>query len=61
MSSRFVLAYELSAQRDRDKPRQGVVAITLKLYRNGAVGFIDWLDHSRCNLTTCNTSEVFLV
>jgi len=22
---------------------QGVVANTLKLYRNGAVGFIDWL------------------
>jgi len=31
------------AQRDRDKPRQGVVADTLKLHRNGAVGFIDWL------------------
>jgi len=30
-------------QRERDKPRQGVVANTLKLYRNGAVGFIDWL------------------
>jgi hypothetical protein len=23
---------------------QGVVAITLKSHRNGAVGFIDWLD-----------------
>ena len=23
---------------------QGVVANTLKLYRNGTVGFIDWLD-----------------
>jgi len=23
---------------------QGVVANTLKLFRNGAVGFIDWLD-----------------
>jgi hypothetical protein len=31
-------------QRDRDKPRQGVVANTLKLHRNGAVGFIGWLD-----------------
>src|SRR5436190_8319229 len=30
-------------QRDRDKPRQGGVANTLKLLRNGAVGFIDWL------------------
>jgi hypothetical protein len=28
----------------RDKPRQGVVANTLNLFRNGAVGFIDWLD-----------------
>ena len=28
----------------RNKPRQGVVANTLKLHRNGAVGFIDWLD-----------------
>ncbi len=28
----------------RDKPRQGVVANTLRLYPNGAVGFIDWLD-----------------
>src|SRR6478752_4170725 len=27
----------------RDKPRQGAVAISLSLYRNGAVGFIDWL------------------
>jgi hypothetical protein len=31
-------------ERERDKPRQGVVANTLKLFRNGAVGFIDWLD-----------------
>ncbi|OLA95959.1 MAG: hypothetical protein AUH19_08825 [Verrucomicrobia bacterium 13_2_20CM_55_10] len=64
----------LTAQRERDKPRQslknntagvreredenrtreagnrdeveGVAASTLNLYRNGAVGFIDWLDHS---------------
>jgi hypothetical protein len=28
---------------DRDKPPQGVVAITLNLFRNGDVGFIDWL------------------
>ena len=26
---------------DRDKPRQGVVANTLNLFRNGAVGFIE--------------------
>jgi hypothetical protein len=29
--------------RDRDKPRQGVVANTLVVIRLGAVGFIDWL------------------
>jgi hypothetical protein len=28
---------------DRDKPRQGVVANTLNLFRNGAVGFIEGL------------------
>jgi hypothetical protein len=28
----------------RDKPRQGVLANTLKLHRNGALDFIDWLD-----------------
>ena len=27
----------------RDKPRQDAVASALKLYRNGAIGFIDWL------------------
>ena len=32
------------AGRKHHKPRQGVVANTLKLHRNGAVGFIDWLD-----------------
>ena len=31
------------AQRDRDKPRQGGLANTPRLYPNGAVGFIDWL------------------
>ena len=30
--------------RDGDKPRQGVMVSTLSLFRNGAVGFIDWLD-----------------
>ena len=35
-------AYALS--RKRDNPRQGVVANTLKLHRNGAVRFIGWLD-----------------
>jgi hypothetical protein len=29
--------------RDRDEPRQGVVANILNLFRNGAVGFIGWL------------------
>jgi hypothetical protein len=33
-----------SAQRDRDKPRQGVVANGLSLFRNGDTGFIEWLD-----------------
>jgi hypothetical protein len=33
-----------SAQRERDKPRQGVMANTLKSQRNGAFGFIHWLD-----------------
>ena len=32
-------------QRERDKPRQGVVANMLSLFRGGAVGFIDWLGH----------------
>ena len=31
-------------QRETDKSRQGVVANTLDLFRQGAVGFIDWLD-----------------
>ena len=26
------------------RPRHGVVANTVRLFRNGAVGFIDWLD-----------------
>src|SRR5215211_4361242 len=30
-------------QRDRDKPRQGVVANTLRSFRQGAVGFIERL------------------
>ena len=34
------------AEREGDKPWQGVVANTLNLQRNGAVGFIDWLDRS---------------
>src|SRR3954464_3117717 len=29
--------------KDRDEPRQGVLANTLNLFRNGAVGFIGWL------------------
>jgi hypothetical protein len=33
----------LQAQRERDKPRAGSVAISLNLFRNGAVGFIGWL------------------
>src|SRR5215510_13944116 len=37
-------------QRDRDKPRQGVVANTLNLFRGGAVGFIACLDHTHSSL-----------
>ena len=48
-----------SAQRDRDKPRQGVVAITLSFPRNGAVGFIDWLD-DQCARHTGLTLSVVL-
>jgi len=33
----------LSAERERDKPRQGVVATMLNSSCNGAVRFIDWL------------------
>jgi hypothetical protein len=33
-----------AASRERDKPRQGVVGNTLELHRQGAVGFIDWLN-----------------
>ncbi len=32
------------AGRKHHKPRQGVVANRLNLFRQGAVGFIDWLD-----------------
>jgi hypothetical protein len=32
-----------ATQRKRDKPHQCVVANTLSLFCNGAVGFIDWL------------------
>jgi hypothetical protein len=41
MSVAFMVWFK--AYRERDKPRQGFVANTLKLYPNGAVGFIDWL------------------
>jgi hypothetical protein len=37
-------ASHASLHRERDKPRQGVVASTLNAYRNGAVGFSVWLD-----------------
>ena len=31
------------SERERDKPRHGVVANTLNLFRHGAVGFVEWL------------------
>ena len=34
---------EKAAEHECDEPRQGVVAIRLNLFRNGAVGFIEWL------------------
>jgi hypothetical protein len=40
-------------QRDRDKPRQGVVTNTLNSFRNGAVGFIEWLDVSLRIISAC--------
>src|SRR6266496_1663 len=40
-------------QRERDKPRQGVVASTLNSQRNGAVGFIDWLGLVILNVHSC--------
>src|SRR5262249_13100986 len=30
------------AERERDKPRQGVAANTLNAFQGGAVGFIEW-------------------
>ena len=32
---------------------EGVVANTLNSFRNGAVGFIDWLDGWRCHRDGC--------
>src|SRR6266576_2490443 len=32
---------------------EGVVENTLRLFRNGAVGFIDWLDGWRCHRDGC--------
>jgi len=46
-----------SAERERDKQRQGVVAHTPNLFRQGAVGFIDWLgavSRSKCGVQQPN-------
>ena len=40
-------------QRERDKPRQGVVANTLRLFRSGAVGFIEWLEMDVISPSIC--------
>src|SRR5712672_685083 len=48
-----------AAQRERDKPRQGVVANTLNLFRNGAVGVIDWLG-AKCSVTAQRRIAVHL-
>lgn len=37
-----------NVKRDRDKPRERVVANTLNSFRSGAPGFIDWLGRLRC-------------
>jgi hypothetical protein len=37
---------------------QGVAASTLNLFRNGAVGFIDWLDPDFTCLSAMHTSEL---
>jgi hypothetical protein len=42
--------------RKHHKPRQGGVANTLDLFRNGAVGFIDWLDLCSASLKVANNS-----
>jgi hypothetical protein len=43
------------SRRDRDKPRQGVVANTLNLFPKGAVGFIDL--RARCRAGTRTRSR----
>jgi len=45
----------------RDKPRQGVVAITLDLFRGGDVGFIDWLDVYFAKRTGANLYSGMLI
>jgi len=40
------LQKHLWAERERDKPREGVVANSLRFSCKGRVGFIDWLDPS---------------
>src|SRR6266496_5735791 len=47
--------HALGVSRERDKPRQGAVASSLELYRNGAVGFIDWLDADGSTRPRCRT------
>jgi hypothetical protein len=52
-----------SAQREGDKPREGVVTITLNSFPN-AVGFIDWLGAAASFINTlangCENSTVNL-
>jgi len=43
-SHRGCLRDVVAGQPERDKPRQGAVASTLRSHPNGTVGFIGWLD-----------------
>jgi hypothetical protein len=43
-------AHDTAAQRTGDKPRPGVAANRLKLYRNRGVGFIDLVRAQAANL-----------
>jgi len=45
--------FVLGLTRLENKPRYGVVANSLDLFRNGAVGFTDWLDGWRGLVERC--------
>ena len=45
----------------RDRPRHGIVANTLNSFRNGAVGFIDWLGLLCVIFPECGGSELYRI